>query len=47
MLTICAMVLEAVAWARTGNVAPWRRRAIEPLPRFCLPTRRGYDPADA
>lgn len=37
VLTILAMVFEAVAWARTGAVVLTRRQAVEHLLRFALP----------
>jgi hypothetical protein len=41
VLTIGAMVFEALAWARTGTVALSRRQAVEHVLRFSLPALQG------
>ena len=41
VLTIGAMVWEAVAWARTGTVTLSRRQAVDQILRFTLPALRG------
>jgi AcrR family transcriptional regulator len=41
VLTILAMVFEAVAWARLGTVTLTRRQAVDHLLRFALPALEG------
>jgi AcrR family transcriptional regulator len=41
VLTIGAMVWEAIAWARTGTVTLSRRQAVEQVLRFSLPALQG------
>lgn len=47
VLTILAMVLEAIAWARTGTVSLTRRQAVDHLLRFALPALEGSAPGRA
>jgi hypothetical protein len=44
VLTIGAMVFEAVAWTRAGTVNLTRRQATEHVLRFSLPALGGHWP---